>query len=138
MGTLGLRVVGPGHCRDTNTVRESLKNFVPFTWLDTGTEAGQDLSRRCGSPPKTPVIQCGSGRVLVNPGLRELARGRTWRHCPSQDLDLAIVGAGPAGLAAAVYAASEGLSTLVLDKLGPGGQARGSSRIENFIGFRPD
>src|SRR5208283_252106 len=57
------------------------------------------------------------------------------KHCPSQEVDLAIIGAGPAGIAAAVYASSEGISTLMLDRLGPGGQAGGSSRIENFIGF---
>ena len=136
-GTLGLRVVGPGRCRDTNTVREFLyKNFVAFTWFDTETEAGQRVLVSLGSPRKTPVIECGNGRVLVNPTLRELANeAGIWKHCPSQDVDLAIVGAGPAGIAAAVYAASEGLSTLMLDRLGPGGQAGGSSRIENFIGF---
>ena len=58
-----------------------------------------------------------------------------WRDCPSADFDLIVVGAGPAGIAAAVYAASEGLKTIVLDRLGPGGQAGGSSRIENFMGF---
>src|SRR5208283_1076075 len=57
------------------------------------------------------------------------------KHCPSQEVDLAIIGAGPAGITAAVYAASEGISTLMFDRLGPGGQAGGSSRIENFIGF---
>ena len=68
--------------------------------------------------------------------MQELAReAGIWRHCPTQEVDFAIVGAGPAGLAAAVYASSEGLSTLMLDQLGPGGQAGGSSRIENFIGF---
>jgi len=137
MGTLGLRVVGPGRCRDTNTVREFLyKNFVPFTWFDTETEEGQRVLTALGSPRKTPAIECGSGRVLLNPSLRELAHeAGIWRHCPSQEVDLAIVGAGPAGIAAAVYASSEGLSTLMLDRLGPGGQAGGSSRIENFIGF---
>ena len=137
MGTLGLRVVGPGRCRDTNTVREFLyKNFVPFTWFDTETEAGRQLLAALGSPRKTPVIECGDGRILVNPALQELASAAgIWKHCPSREVDFAIVGAGPAGIAAAVYAASEGLSTLVLDKLGPGGQAGGSSRIENFIGF---
>ncbi len=136
-GTLGLRVVGPGRCRDTNTVREFLyKNFVPFTWLDTETEEGQRALAAMGSPRKTPAIECGSGRVLVNPSLQELAReAGIWRHCPTQEVDLAIVGAGPAGIAAAVYASSEGISTLMLDRLGPGGQAGGSSRIENFIGF---
>src|SRR6266436_3278039 len=137
MGTVGLRVVGPGRCRDTNTVREFLyKNFVPFTWFDTNTEVGQRLLAALGSPRKTPVIQCGNGRVLANPSLRELAHeAGIWKHCPSREVDFAIVGAGPAGIAAAVYAASEGLSTLMLDKPGPGGQAGGSSRIENFIGF---
>src|SRR5205814_7468067 len=78
----------------------------------------------------------GGGRRLINPGLRELAEGAgVWRHCPGDAVDLAIVGAGPAGMTAAVYAASEGLSTIALDRLGPGGQAAGSSKIENFIGF---
>ena len=137
LGVLGLRVVGPGRCRDTNTVREFLyKNFVPFTWFDPETEEGQKVFQALGSPKKTPVIECGDGQVLVNPSLLELARGAgIWRYCPAQEVDFAIVGAGPAGLAAAVYASSEGLSTLMLDRLGPGGQAGGSSRIENFIGF---
>jgi thioredoxin reductase (NADPH) len=137
MGTLGLRVVGPGRCRDTNTVREFLyKNFVPFTWFDTETDAGQRVLAALGSPRKSPVIECASGRILVNPSLQELAsEAGIWRHCPSQAVDFAIVGAGPAGITAAVYASSEGISTLTLDKLGPGGQAGGSSRIENFIGF---
>jgi thioredoxin reductase (NADPH) len=137
LGTLGLRVVGPGRCRDTNRVREFLyKNFVPFTWVDTETEAGQHLLAALGSPKKAPVIEYGDGQILLNPPLQELAMATgIWKHCPSREVDFAIVGAGPAGLAAAVYASSEGLSTLVLDKLGPGGQAGGSSRIENFIGF---
>jgi len=135
--SIGLRVVGPGRCRDTSTVREFLyKNFVPFRWFDTATEEGQRLFAALGSPRKTPVIECTNGRVLVNPSLQELANeAGIWKHCPSQEVDLAIVGAGPAGLAAAVYAASEGISTLMFDRLGPGGQAGGSSRIENFIGF---
>jgi thioredoxin reductase (NADPH) len=137
MGTLGLRVVGPGRCRDTNTVREFLyKNFVPFTWFDPETDSGKKVFIELGSPPKTPVIECGNGHVLLNPSLQELAReAGIWRQCPSQLVDLAIIGAGPAGIAAGVYASSEGLSTLMLDRLGPGGQAGGSSRIENFIGF---
>jgi thioredoxin reductase (NADPH) len=136
-GKIGLRVVGPGRCRDTNTVREFLyKNFVPFIWCDTETDAGRAMFVGLGSPRKTPVIDCGNGRVLVNPTLQELASAAgIWRHCPSQQVDFVIIGAGPAGISAGVYASSEGLSTLLLDKLGPGGQAGGSSRIENFIGF---
>ncbi|HEV8290809.1 MAG TPA: FAD-dependent oxidoreductase [Tepidisphaeraceae bacterium] len=136
-GVLGLRVVGPGECRDTMLVREFLfKNFVPFTWYDSASPQGQALMTSWGSPEKSPVIECGGGKLLINPGLRELAQGAgVWRHCPGDTVDLAIVGAGPAGMTAAVYAASEGLSTAVLDRLGPGGQAGGSSKIENFIGF---
>jgi thioredoxin reductase (NADPH) len=136
-GVLGLRVVGPGRCRATSLVREFLyKNFVPFTWLDTETEAGKRALAALGSPNKAPVIDCGNGQVLVNPSLQKLAmEAGIWRHCPTQEVDFAIVGAGPAGLTAAVYASSEGLSTLLLDQLGPGGQAGASSRIENFIGF---
>jgi thioredoxin reductase (NADPH) len=136
-GVLGLRVVGPGTCRDTTVVREFLhKNFVPFTWYDSASAEGRRALAGWGSPRKSPVVELGGGRVLLNPTLRELARGAgVWRECPDQTVDLAVVGAGPAGMTAAVYAASEGLSTLVLDRLGPGGQAGGSSKIENFIGF---
>lgn len=137
-GVAGLRIVGPGKCRDTMRVREFLfKNFVPFTWYDSTSEQGQKLLQEWGSPAKMPVIKCSShGHLLVNPELRELAKTiGVWRHCPTQETDLVIVGAGPAGMTAAVYAASEGLSTVVLDSLGPGGQAAGSSKIENFIGF---
>ena len=136
-GVIGLRVVGPARCRDTNTVREFLyKNFVPFTWFDPESDQGRTVLAAFGSGPTMPVIECSDGRVLVNPSLQELAsEAGIWKHCPSQEIDFAIVGAGPAGIAAAVYAASEGLSTLMLDRLGPGGQAGGSSRIENFIGF---
>jgi thioredoxin reductase (NADPH) len=137
MGGLGLRVVGPGRCRATSTVREFLyKNFVPFMWLDTETEAGRRALAALDSPRKAPVIDCGNGRILVNPSLQQLAsEAGIWRHPPTQEVDFAIVGAGPAGLTAAVYASSERLSTLLLDQLGPGGQAGASSRIENFIGF---
>jgi thioredoxin reductase (NADPH) len=136
-GVLGLRVVGPGKCAETMRVREFLhKNFVPFTWYDPTSEQGKGLMTGWGSPKKSPVIEVGGGRLLFDPNLRELAEAAgVWRHCPSDRVDLAIVGAGPAGMTAAVYAASEGLSTLVLDRLGPGGQAGGSSKIENFIGF---
>jgi thioredoxin reductase (NADPH) len=137
IGGLGLRVLGPGRCRATSTVREFLyKNFVPFTWFDSETEAGKRVLVELGSPHKAPVIECGNGKILVNPSLQELAReAGIWRHCPTQEIDFAIIGGGPAGLTAAVYASSEGLATLLLDQLGPGGQAGASSRIENFIGF---
>lgn len=136
-GVVGLKIVGPGKCRDTMLVREFLfKNFVPFTWYDSTSDQGQKLLKGWGSPKKMPVIECSNGQLLINPELRELAQSiGVWRHCPTEKTDLAIIGAGPAGMTAAVYAASEGLSTVVLDSLGPGGQAAGSSKIENFIGF---
>lgn len=136
-GVVGLKIVGPGKCRDTMLVREFLhKNFVPFTWYDSTSEKGQKLLKGWGSLKKTPVIECSNGQLLINPNLRELAQNiGVWRHCPTEKTDLAIIGAGPAGMTTAVYAASEGLSTVVLDSLGPGGQAAGSSKIENFIGF---
>ena len=136
-GVLGLRVVGPTDCKDTMVVREFLyKNFVPFTWYDTASERGRALMTEWGSPKKSPVIEYGRGQLLLDPSLRELAKSAgVWRHCPDQSVDLAIIGGGPAGMTAAVYAASEGISTVVLDRLGPGGQAAGSSKIENFIGF---
>jgi thioredoxin reductase (NADPH) len=136
-GVIGLKIVGPGKCRETMRVREFLaKNFVPFTWYDSATDQGQKLLSDWGSPKKMPVIESSDGHILANPNLRELAQKiGVWRHCPTGKIDLAIIGAGPAGMTAAVYAASEGLSTVVFDRLGPGGQSAGSSKIENFIGF---
>ena len=136
-GALGMKVVGPGKCRDTMLVREFLfKNFVPFTWYDSATDKGRELMAGWGSPHRSPVIEFANGTLMINPKLHELARSAgVWRDCPLGPVDLAIIGAGPAGMAAAVYAASEGVSTVVLDRLGPGGQAGGSSKIENFIGF---
>lgn len=136
-GVVGLKVVGPRSSRDTTLVREFLyKNFVPFTWFDTEEPQGRAVWKALGSPGKTPAIECADGRVLLNPALLELAQcAGIWRECPTDDLDLAVVGAGPAGIAAAVYAASEGLRTIVLDRLGPGGQVAGSALVEDFIGF---
>ncbi len=136
-GTLGMRVIGPGHCRDTQRVREFLyKNFVPFVWHDTQTQAGAAAMAALNAGTKPPVIQCGDGSVLIAPTLREVAKcAGVLMQCPDHEFDLAIIGCGPGGMAAAVYAASEGLRTIVIDRLGPGGQAGGSSKIENFIGF---
>jgi thioredoxin reductase (NADPH) len=88
-------------------------------------------------PRELPIVLCPSGTILRNPSERELARciGLVAGLDPGKIYDVAIVGAGPAGLAAAVYAASEGLSTLVLDCRVIGGQAGASARIENYLGF---
>jgi thioredoxin reductase (NADPH) len=137
IGKLGIIVVGHGKCKKTNVVREFLyKNFVPHRWIDSESDEGRALLAAQGPDCPEPLVDCGNDKVFKDPDLLDLACGAgVWRYCPTDTVDLAVVGAGPAGIAATVYAASEGLSTLLLDRLGPGGQAGGSSRIENFIGF---
>ncbi|HLJ58057.1 MAG TPA: FAD-dependent oxidoreductase [Chthonomonadaceae bacterium] len=132
MGNVGLTLYGPADCRETNLIREFLdKNFVPFVWRHDDYPTAKD-----GSPLAGPIVDCGNDVVLSAPTLQKVAHcAGVWQECPVDDVELAIVGAGPAGMSAAVYAASEGISTLVLDRLGPGGQAAASSKIENFIGF---
>lgn len=136
-GAMGLRVIGPHASAETNVLREFLhKNFVAFTWVASDSPTGRDEALKLGGAERLPAVDCGNGRILFRPSLRETATAAgVWRGCPEGRYDFAIVGAGPAGLSAAVYAASEGLRTIVLDRFGPGGQMGGSSMIENFIGF---
>ena len=137
-GVIGLKVLGPSHDPDTVLTREFLyKNFVPCTWYDTDEDEGRrELAAVNKAEADAPVIVCGDGTVLAHPDLPGLAKcAGLRRRCPDQVFDLAVVGAGPAGITSAVYAASEALKTVVVDRLGPGGQAGGSSLIENFIGF---
>ena len=135
-GHVGLRVVGPSQCPDTNRVREFLhKNFVPFTWIDSTCDPEAKRVVPDDGGHHFPTVAIGK-KVLERPTLHELAnQAGVWKGCPEGNVDLAVVGAGPAGISAAVYAASEGLKTVVIDSLGPGGQAGGSSKIENFVGF---
>jgi thioredoxin reductase (NADPH) len=120
-------------------IREFLcKNRVPFTWLDLEADPQVDqLLRQFGvSETDTPVVAWGRRVLLRNPSNRELAETLGIRRPLDRTVyDLVVVGAGPAGLAAAVYAASDGLNTLVLERTGPGGQAGRSMRIENYLGF---
>jgi thioredoxin reductase (NADPH) len=135
----GLRVIGSRYSRDNLRVRDFLsKNRVPFTWLDleADPDVNQLLKRFGVSEADTPVVAWGRKLLLRKPSNRELAEALGIRRPLEQTVyDLIVVGAGPAGLAAAVYAASEGLDTLVLERLGPGGQAGRSMRIENYLGF---
>jgi thioredoxin reductase (NADPH) len=135
----GLRVIGSRYSQDTFRIRDFLaKNLVPFTWLDLETDPDVNvLLRRFGvTEADTPVVALGRNLLLRNPTNRELADAIGLRHQLEQTVyDLVVVGAGPAGLAAAVYGASEGLSTVVLERTGPGGQAGRSMRIENYLGF---
>jgi thioredoxin reductase (NADPH) len=135
----GLRVIGSRYSADTFRVRDFLaKNRVLFTWVDVETDPQVDrLLKEFGvTEADTPVVACGHRLMLRNPSNRQLADAIGIRQPLEQTVfDLAVVGAGPAGLAAAVYGASEGLSTVVLEQTAPGGQAGSSMRIENYLGF---
>ena len=135
----GLRVIGSRYSQDTFRIRDFLaKNQVPFTWLDleADPQVKQLLQRFGVSEADTPVVAWGNKLLLRNPSNRQLAEALGLRRPLEQTVyDLVIVGAGPAGLAAAVYGASEGLNTVVLERAAPGGQAGRSMRIENYLGF---
>jgi thioredoxin reductase (NADPH) len=135
----GLRVIGSRYSKDTFRVRDFLsENRVPYTWLDLeAAPQVEELLKRFGlSEADTPVVAWGNKPLLRNPSNRELGETIGLRRPMEQTVyDLLVVGAGPAGLAAAVYGASEGLRTLVLERSGPGGQAGRSMRIENYLGF---
>ncbi|MDN5872595.1 MAG: FAD-dependent oxidoreductase, partial [Nitrococcus sp.] len=138
-GFVGIRVVGSRYSQDTHRIREFLaKNTVPFTWIDLENDPRVDtlLAQFQLSADETPVVACSGKAILRNPSSAQLADCLGIRK-PLELMvyDLVAIGAGPAGLAAAVYGASEGLKTLVLDMTGPGGQAGASSRIENYMGF---
>jgi thioredoxin reductase (NADPH) len=115
------------------------RNGQPHQMLDPASDAcAQTLVERFNvGPSQLPIVLCANGGLLRNPSESELARciGLVRPIDPDKVYDVAIVGAGPAGLAAAVYAASEGLSVIVLDARAFGGQAGASARIENYLGF---
>jgi thioredoxin reductase (NADPH) len=136
----GLTVFGHRDERSTMDLVELLfRNSVPFEWVDTAVrDQRPGLVPLNGGRLATPVVAHGS-RILFERATREQVADYLHLRCrlPASTYDVVIVGAGPAGLAAAVYCASEGLSTVIVDSLGPGGQAASSSRIENYAGF-PD
>jgi thioredoxin reductase (NADPH) len=136
---VGLRVIGSGHSPEAFRLREFLaKNHVPFTWFDMDADPQvQDLLERFGlSVADTPVVAWGRKLLLRNPSISDLADALGLRRPIGEEVyDLVVVGGGPAGLAAAVYGASEGLKAIVLESTAPGGQAGRSMRIENYLGF---
>jgi thioredoxin reductase (NADPH) len=138
-GFQGLRIIGSGASRDAFRVRDFLaRNQVPFTWidLDDNPRVGELLRHFGLSGADTPVVAYGTQPLLRNPSTQELAKVIGLKQSLADEMyDLVVVGAGPAGLAAAVYGSSEGLRTVVLDDSAPGGQAGASSKIENYLGF---
>jgi thioredoxin reductase (NADPH) len=135
----GVQIVGSHFSPDARRLREfAARNRLPHRWIDVEEDsAAEELLRSLGiSPDETPVVIWGRD-VLRNPSNAELARriGFTRPEPPDGVVDLLVVGAGPSGLAAAVYGASEGLDTIVIDAVATGGQAGTSSRIENYLGF---
>jgi thioredoxin reductase (NADPH) len=139
-GFEGIKIIGSRFSPDAHRLRDfATRNAIPFTWIDLeADEQAETLLRQFGVPASaTPVVIGRDGNYLANPTLAQLG------HCagldaaidPSEVYDLIVVGAGPAGLAAAVYAASEGLDVLVIEAIATGGQAGTSSRIENYLGF---
>jgi thioredoxin reductase (NADPH) len=139
-GKSDLVLLGSRHSAGTLRLKEFLtRNGQPFIYQDVETEAGVQvmLDRFHVGVAEVPVIVCQGGHVLRNPSIEGLAAalGLSANLDPQAVRDVVVVGGGPSGLAAAVYAASEGLDVLVLESTAPGGQAGTSSRIENYLGF---
>jgi thioredoxin reductase (NADPH) len=136
----GVVLIGPAHGADTLRLEQFLtRNAYPHRLLDTERDGGASGFLECFgvAPSELPVVIVPGDRALRNPSLAALADdlGLTENFDHESVFDVAVVGAGPAGLAAAVYAASEGLQTIVVESLAPGGQAGTSSKIENYLGF---
>ncbi len=135
----GVRVVGHRFSKESHDVRDFLvRNRVPARWLDVERDGeARELLRIAGvDGERLPVALLEDGTVLERPTILELAERLGVAGTPTQDhYDLVVVGGGPAGLAAAVYGASEGLKTVMVEREAPGGQAGQSSRLENYLGF---
>ncbi|RFM31289.1 FAD-dependent oxidoreductase [Chitinophaga silvisoli] len=135
----GIKVVGYQYSRSCHAIKDFLAgNLIPYKWLDVRTtQEGCNLLALNGLDEKdVPVIFFEDGSYLSNPSIQDTARKVGLNPQIKHEVyDVVIIGAGPAGLAAGVYGASEGLKTLLIEKRAPGGQAGTSSRIENYLGF---
>jgi thioredoxin reductase (NADPH) len=134
----GIRVIGPRWSPKAHEVKDFLaRHQMPYQWLDIETDAeARTLVENAGGGGRLPLVIFPDGSRLFEPTLKQLADKlglQTRPHMPHYDL--VIIGAGPAGLAGAVYGASEGLKTVMIEGEAPGGQAGLSSRIENYLGF---
>lgn len=134
----GIRLLGDRWSEHAHDLRDLLaRNGVPYRWLDVeGTEGAQLLRTARVDPDRLPVLIDPDGQVLVQPDARTVAAAVGLSTEATQaSYDVVVVGGGPAGLGSAVYAASEGLRTLLVEQRATGGQAGTSSRIENYLGF---
>ncbi|MEA2144718.1 MAG: thioredoxin reductase [Solirubrobacteraceae bacterium] len=137
--TGGVRVIGHRFSKESHDIRDFLaRNGVPARWFDVerDSEARELLTIAGVAEDRLPVALLVDGSVLERPTVLELAERLGVTSTPAQEhYDVVVVGGGPAGLAAAVYGASEGLKTVMVEREAPGGQAGTSSRIENYLGF---
>jgi thioredoxin reductase (NADPH) len=132
-----LAVIGPQWDNATHALRDFLeRNSVAFDWITPDDSSAASLSLDSNGHRRYPIVRLRDGTLLSDPSMRDIAKAIGLSVSAERGMyDLAIVGGGPAGLAAAVYGASEGLSTILLERDVPGGQAGTSSRIENYLGF---
>ncbi|MBQ4805039.1 FAD-dependent oxidoreductase [Aquimarina sp. MMG015] len=135
----GIKVIGYQYSPKSHDIKDFLSgNLFPFQWLDaeTSDKAKEIIDLYELTAKDLPVISLQDGSCYKNPDIIELATALGLNAHPKDNLyDVTIIGAGPSGLAAAVYGGSEGLKTLLIEKHAPGGQAGTSSRIENYLGF---
>ncbi|MBU6119715.1 FAD-dependent oxidoreductase [Hymenobacter siberiensis] len=135
----GIRLIGFQWSPLSHELKDFLSGYmVGYQWLDyeTSPEAKALVKARGFTSTDLPLVICADGQAVANPTKAALAEHLNIANQPLQDLyDVVVVGAGPSGLAAAVYGASEGLKTLIIERQTPGGQAGTSSRIENYLGF---
>ncbi|MDO7850756.1 FAD-dependent oxidoreductase [Hymenobacter convexus] len=135
----GVRLIGFQWSPLSHELKDFLSGYmVGYQWLDyeTSPEAQALVKAKGFDSTDLPLIICADGKAVANPSKADLANHLGIANQPLQDMyDVVVVGAGPSGLAAAVYGASEGLRTLIIERQTPGGQAGTSSRIENYLGF---
>ncbi len=135
----GIRIIGYQWSPRSHEIKDFLSgNLIPYQWLDVeNSDEGRDLlAMNKIEAGDLPAIFFADGSFLVSPSIRDVGEKTGMRSKASKTMyDVAIIGAGPAGLAAAVYGGSEGLNTTLIEKRAPGGQAGTSSRIENYLGF---
>ncbi len=139
-GFEGVRIIGSRFSPEAHRLRDfANRNAIPYRWMDLETdEQAEALLRQFNVPVSaTPIVMRGDGKWYSNPSLGDIGAcmGMVARMEEGHVYDLVVVGAGPAGLAASVYAASEGLDVLTAESIAPGGQAGTSTRIENYLGF---